>query len=219
MWWFNRFAVWRSGGRAVRVTPERTHPIADLDGLVVGGGDDIGLTIEEHITPAVRIDRARDALEVAALRDAEACSLPVLGICRGAQMINVARGGSLHEDVYESYTDAKHVRTVLPAKLVTIDADSRLAEILRVKYLRVNALHHQSVDRLGDGLRIVARDRYGIVQAIEADGPRLVLGVQWHPEFLVFNRAQIRLFRELVLAARSRQHRRQASAGEVLAAD
>ncbi|HYD98506.1 MAG TPA: gamma-glutamyl-gamma-aminobutyrate hydrolase family protein, partial [Alphaproteobacteria bacterium] len=127
---------------------------------------------------------------------------PVLGICRGSQMINVHRGDSLHTDIYKVYVEAPRLRTVLPKKPVLIDPDSRLFGILGERECRVNALHHQSVDRLGEGVRVAARDCYGIVQAIEVPAHSYMLGVQWHPEFLVADRGQQRLFHALVAACR-----------------
>ncbi len=93
-------------------------------------------------------------------------------------------------------------RTVLPRKPITVDVSSRLHDILGTASLVVNSLHEQAVNRPGKGLRIVARDRDGIVQAIEHTGDVLRLGVQWHPEYLPYRREQKRLFQALVDAAR-----------------
>lgn len=199
-----RLALLRVGGRAVRLMPgDDPVSIANLDGLIIGGGDDIGAELYGGtLLPDVRIDPERDRLEIGLLRQALPRGLPVLGICRGSQMINVALGGSLHTDIHEVYVAAPKMRTVLPKKVVTIETPSRLDRILRCNPCRVNALHHQSVDRLGDGLRVVARDEHGIVQAIEREGELFVLGVQWHPELLVFAPPHQRLFGALVAAAR-----------------
>ena len=86
--------------------------------------------------------------------------------------------------------------------MVRVKADSRLDRILRCNPCQVNALHHQSVDRLGTGLRIAARDQSGIVQAIESDSAPFLLGVQWHPELLFWKKPQQRLFAALATAAR-----------------
>lgn len=203
MWWFNRFALRRAGAEPVRLAVDATPDFASLDGVVVGGGDDIVPTLYGgEIDPAIRLDPERDALELEALTHADRRGLPVLGICRGSQMINIARGGSNVRDIYETYDGVPRLRTALPRKWVEIAADSLLARLLGRTRCRVNAIHHQSVDRLGQGLRVVARDAWGIVQAVEGRGPRFLVGVQWHPEFLVFDASQRALFRALTEAAR-----------------
>lgn len=199
MWWFNAVAVLRAGGWPRRVLPDRAQPLAALDALVVGGGDDIAPTLYGgELDPAIRLDPERDALELRALDFAMARNWPVLGICRGAQMLNVARGGTLHADIHAVYADARRMRTALPRKTVSIKRGTRLHGILGRDRARVNALHHQAVDRLGEGLEVVARDRAHVVQAIEARGDGILMGVQWHPEFLVHDRGQMRLYRQLV---------------------
>ncbi|WP_207455432.1 gamma-glutamyl-gamma-aminobutyrate hydrolase family protein [Azospirillum sp. SYSU D00513] len=201
-WWANRLALWRAGARAVRITADSPYPIDELDGLVVGGGDDIDASLYgEAARPHIRIDPQRDRLELNALDCAEKRRLPVLGICRGSQMINVHRGGTLHMDIHEVYEEAQRMRTVLPRKRIRIEPDSRLYGILGIGECRVNALHHQSVNRLGDGLRTVARERSGVVQGIESANHPFLIGVQWHPEYLVADERQQGLFRTLVDAS------------------
>lgn len=204
-WLFNRLALARAGARAVRLVPGRACDLDRLDGLVIGGGDDIEpARYGGQIEPTVKVDPDRDELELAALDWAGRRGRPVLGICRGAQMINVHRGGSLHTDIYRVYVEAPRLRTVLPRKVVCIEPASLLYQLLRRRECRVNALHHQSVDRPGRGVRVAARDLHGIVQALEVPGHPFLLGVQWHPEFLLADRGQQRLFRSLVLAVEGR---------------
>ena len=199
----HRLALARVGARSVRLIPGGALPDEPLQGLVIGGGDDIGAEIYGgKVLPDVRIDPERDKLELGLLKAALPAQLPILGICRGSQMINVALGGTLHTDIYEVYVQAPKMRTVLPRKTVTVEADSRLNGILRCNPCQVNALHHQSVDRLGRGLRIAARDESGIVQAIENGSGPFLLGVQWHPELLFWKKPQQRLFAALAAAAR-----------------
>jgi putative glutamine amidotransferase len=196
----HRLALWRAGAHAVRLTSGGAIPDR-LDGLVIGGGDDIGAEIYGgQVLPDIRIDPERDKLELKLLDTALPAGIPILGICRGSQMINVALGGSLHTDIHAVYIEAPRMRTVLPRKTVHIEENSRLHRITGCNPCRVNALHHQSVDRVGRDLRVVARDESGIVQAIEGTGVHFILGVQWHPELLVFSAPQQRLFAALAAA-------------------
>jgi putative glutamine amidotransferase len=202
MWWCNRLAIRRAGGVAVRIAAGAEQPAGRLDGLVVGGGDDIHPELYgSEVVLTVRLDRERDRLEQDAIAAALARRIPVLGICRGAQMLNVVHGGSLHTDIYMVYQTAPRLRTVLPRKTVHLDPGSHVYRIVGCADCRVNALHHQSVERIGRGLRIVGRDDHDIVQALEGEGGGFLIGVQWHPEFLAFNPGQQNLFRQLVAAA------------------
>ncbi len=201
MWWCNRLAVLLAGGRAEKIVPAGDHDFDRFMGFIIGGGDDIAPTLYgDEIDPAIRIDPDRDRLEQTVLGHAAEYRLPVLGICRGAQMINVHKGGAIHREIGEIYVEAPKLRTVLPRKRVEITPGSRLAGIIRRPAINVNALHHQSISNLGQGLAVAAKDLWGIVQGIEQKGERFVLGVQWHPEFLFFLPSHLRLFRALVEA-------------------
>ena len=147
-------------------------------------------------------DPRRDELEKNLLKTALDNSRPVLGICRGAQMINVSLGGTLYQDTSDFYTETPNIRSIRPVKDVTIEEHSHLRRILGVARLRVNSLHNQAVDRLGDGLEICARDSNGVVQAIESRGASYLTGVQWHPEYLPTSARHQRLFAKLVAQAR-----------------
>lgn len=176
--------------------------MGQVDGLIVGGGDDISPTLYGgDLKIAARLDPDRDALERRLVGEAIDAGKPVLGICRGAQMLNVALGGTLHQDAYARYENSRHVRTILPRQIVEIEPQSLLARIAGDAPMSVNALHTQSIDRLGEGLRAVARDRGGMIQAIERVEEPFAIGVQWHPEHLFYARRQRALFRALAAAA------------------
>lgn len=201
-WLFDWFAVWRHGGQPLRLSPSRDVP-ETLDGLIIGGGDDIQAHLyQAEVQINVRVDPQRDELELELLERFIPRQTPVLGICRGAQLINVHLGGTLDPDIYISNGGIKRRRTVLPRKTVDIVADSKLHHILRVSWCRINSLHHQAVQKAGRSIDIVARDRDGLVQGIESRDHDFLIGVQWHPEWLIFNRPQQRLIRALVKAAR-----------------
>ncbi|GED45596.1 hypothetical protein HME01_14480 [Vreelandella aquamarina] len=202
-WCFDWFAVWRHGGRPLRLSPSRPLP-EHLDGLIIGGGDDIQAHLYGgEVQLDVRLDPARDELELSLLNRFIPQNTPVLGICRGAQLINVHLGGTLDPDIYTTHEGLKRRRTVLPRKTVDIVGGSQLYQLLGVTWCRVNSLHHQAVNQAGKGIKIVARDRDGLVQGIESEAHDFLIGVQWHPEWLIFNRPQQRLIRALVKAAKA----------------
>jgi len=177
--------------------------MAQIDALIVSGGDDIHPSLygEEEV-PKAHYDPARDALEQAHIAWALKHNLPMLGICRGTQLINVSLGGSLHQDIRAQRKLTSNRGTVLPRKTAVLRANSGLAEVLKASRLRINSLHHQAVDQLGTGVRIVARDLDGFVQGIEPSGTRNWLGVQWHPEYLLYRPQHLRLFKWLVQQCR-----------------
>lgn len=205
MWMANKVAIRLAGGRARRITaddgPEALH---EVDGLLLGGGDDIGAEIYGgELTLDIRIDPERDRLERVALDEAFRRGLPVLGVCRGSQMINVHCGGTLHQEIRKVYHEAPYMRTILPKKWVEVEEGSRLCRLLGGRRrLKVNSLHHQSVDRPGAGLKVVARDEHGVVQGIEREADPFLVGVQWHPEFLFYAHSQNELLKALVAQAR-----------------
>jgi putative glutamine amidotransferase len=149
------------------------------------------------------VDHARDHLELALLERARELQLPVLGICRGAQLMNVAEGGSLQRHVQEFYEERPQLYTVLPRREVAIDDGTHLASVLGCTRILVNSLHFHAVSEAGEGLRIVAREGRGAAQAIEHPARPFWIGVQWHPEYLPQQRVHQQLFLALVACARS----------------
>lgn len=155
--------------------------------------------------PAWTLDPARDHLEFQLIDQAVRKNLPLLGICRGAQLLNVYFRGTLHQDLGAFYCEEPNPSSLFPVKKVVIAPGSRLAAVLGVNTLRINALHHQAVNTPGRGIVIVAREANGVVQAIESRQEDFVIGVQWHPEYLPQHPEQRRLFQSLVQHAREVQ--------------
>jgi putative glutamine amidotransferase len=231
-WWFSRLALRRAGAEAVRITPARPIPAEKLDGLVIGGGADVTEPLldgyVEAAPPRARrprivdfamaplvlslrwvagtrahgADTARDALELSLLAEAERAGLPVLGICRGAQLMNLAAGGTLLRHVGSLYEERPDLYTVLPRREITLAEGSRLQAVMAAESVLVNSLHFHAVDTPGRDLRVVAREPSGVVQAIEHVTRPFWIGVQWHPEYLPLRDAQARIFTGLVSAAR-----------------
>lgn len=193
----------------MRLTPGGQEPPQALDGIIIGGGEDIDPVLYSQPSDAHRrYDAERDAFELQMIDIAlRRSGFPLLGICRGAQLLNVFLGGSLFQELHSKRRLTSNRRTVLPLKTLHLERRSRLAEIMGCTRCKVNSLHNQAIDRVGRGLRVAGLDLDHIVQAVEAQGEdRLLLGVQWHPEFLPFMPSQQRLFRQLVEAARQRRH-------------
>lgn len=181
-----------------------------LDGLFLPGGEDIdpaNYGAERHDLLGAT-DKERDRTELLLTRWAVEKGMPVLGVCRGAQMINVACGGSLHQDILSERPDlAKHdyfppsFERFRISHRIDIEADSRLANALGQVH-EVNSMHHQGIDRIGFGLRVVARADDGLPEAVEAPALPYVVGVQWHPEELAkTDQMSANLFYDFVRAA------------------
>jgi putative glutamine amidotransferase len=179
-----------------------------LDGLLLTGGGDIHpfLFGEEPNRKLGAFDPERDAFEIAIMKTMLNLRKPVLGICRGIQVINVALGGTLYQDLETQLPGSlQHQQQAArrhPAHGVTVQPESRLAGILGSARLRVNSLHHQAIRDPAPGLRVTAWADDGVIEGVEAPGDPLLLGVQWHPEDLWrHDPAAASLFRALVQAA------------------
>ena len=175
-------------GAAATVTADRYA--RGLDGLVLQGGVDISPVMygETALYDDWQGDPVRDGYELELLKAFIARGKPVLGICRGAQLINIALGGSLFQDIPTQVPGSlPHRDLELFDRLrhdVLIEPGSRLAGMYQgATGMRTNSLHHQSVNRLGRGLIVEAVTADGVIEAIRSSGPEYLFGVQWHPEF------------------------------------
>ncbi len=201
-WWFIRWALHRAGAEAIHLTPEHRDIPSHVDGIIISGGDDIDQGLYLPDAPEIApMNPRRDRFEIRALEKLLPTGIPILGICRGAQLLNVVLGGSLHVDLRTLRQRTSNRRMLLPHKTLHIDTNSHLFNILGESQCRINSLHHQAIDRLGEGMLISARDLDNITQAVEDPQHRFRLGVQWHPEYLPLQARQRRLFDELCEAA------------------
>lgn len=202
-WWATRFMLALQGVRAVYLTSRSPFPTEPIHGIIIGGGNDIE---PEHFGESKHPDRPydpeRDIFEMTMIRRAMEDNIPMLGICRGAQLINVVFGGSLHMDIRPRRQRTTNRNTVRPTKWVTLEPSSRLHQHVGQTRFKVNSLHRQAIDQLGNGLTIIGRDDDNFVQAVEGNFGFL-LGVQWHPEYLPYLASQRRLFQLFADAVRS----------------
>lgn len=211
-------AVQEAGGIPLLLTPHFTPEVQAalwqrLDGLILTGGGDIEPErFGEARHPKVDdVSPARDDLEIGLTQRALHDDVPLFAICRGIQVLNVALGGTLVQDIPSEWPHAllhsqKAPRHEATHPVKVMGEGTRLGRVLGTLELDVNSMHHQAIKRLGEGLREVAWAPDGIVEGVEMPGDdRFVVGVQWHPEELVgHDQAARNLFAAIVDAARRR---------------
>ena len=192
-----RQSIQHAGGEARIVDP--STPVADaldgVGGLLLTGGEDVAPALyDEETHPTVHVNEERDSFELALIEEARRRDLPILGICRGIQVLNVAGGGSLVQDIPSQVAGALD-HTLLPpahqafdlAHEIWLDRDTLLARLLREAIgtgdtCAVNSRHHQAVKDPAPGFRVSATAPDGVIEAIEDPRLRFCVGVQWHPE-------------------------------------
>ncbi|GAA4667224.1 gamma-glutamyl-gamma-aminobutyrate hydrolase family protein [Streptomyces chumphonensis] len=206
-------ALWRAGGEPATLHPhapdgrcdpaETAARLARFDGVLLPGGGD--LSPHRYGAACVHdavydVDHAQDAFDLEVARHARAAGMPLLAVCRGLQVVNTARGGTLHQDM--GGPDREHRHLTHPVRLAP---GSVVADVIGAGATEASCYHHQHVDRLGAGLTATAHAADGTVEAVEAPGDRgWFLAVQWHPEDTAeTDPAQQRLFDALVAAARA----------------
>ncbi|EWH11933.1 peptidase C26 [Catenovulum agarivorans DS-2] len=192
-------SIFLAGGRAKRISIKRQRKQDNFAAFVISGGDDIHPSLYGgEVMEKATYDRKRDELEMHYIKYALQHSKPLLGICRGFQLLNVVCGGSLYPDIRPMRRKTTNRAMILARKPVRVCKHSKLASILGKTRIRVNSLHHQAINQLGDNLSACAYDADNFIQAIESTNKQPLLGVQWHPEYLLYKSRQRRLFRWLI---------------------
>lgn len=229
-WLFTSLSIRLAGGVPVRVTPSTFDHSLEYDGYVIGGGSDIHpenrtqsplpkvnrsiwLKIKESFMYPMEFlsrftkgsfDKARDDMEIAFIDYAIENDKPILGICRGHQLLNAALGGSMYTSTLPLLKDKPRIRSPFPRKdVIYVKDDSLIAEIAGDDPIHVNAIHSQAVAEPADELEITAKEKAGLNQVLESANSDKVLGVQWHPEYLVYMKTHRNIFRWLVEEARN----------------
>lgn len=229
-WLFTALSVKLAGGIPVRITPDSFNGDLAFDGYIIGGGSDIhpeNRKLENiphysrsYITKlkeallypmefisrfgAIKYDKQRDNMEIQFIKNALEHDVPLLGICRGHQLLNAECGGTLFSSTLDVLKEKVRKRSVLPRKEVFVTKkDSLINDIAGKSPVSVNAIHSQAIAKPGDNLRVTGVEKSGIAQVIETKDDSPILGVQWHPEYLPYARAHRAIFTWLVNEAAS----------------
>jgi putative glutamine amidotransferase len=209
-------ALRRAGAATVLIPPQpedAVDVVDGLDGVLLAGGDDCDPRAygEEPLPSVEAMDPRRQDNDLALARAARVRGVPTLGICLGVQMMSVAAGGALVQDIdSQLQTEINHVSppSNRARHRVEVRPGTRLAEILSPGALDVNSSHHQAVRRPGNGLRVAANAPDGVIEGLEDPAHPFYVGVQWHPEDMPGEDSATRLFGAFVDAARKRAERR-----------
>lgn len=213
--WNYAQAVTEAGGVPILIPPTADMAqIAEIiDGWLIPGGDDIDArNFGEENHPEVKLqDPARFEAE-ARLYKAAGNDMPIFGICYGCQFVNVMRGGNLIQHLPDVVGHDSHTGGTLQS--YEVDSDSKLGGVIESHQIEGKSYHHQAIDRTGSGLKVVARNEDGTVEAVEDDGHPWLVGVQWHPERTQQDPKTRKIFTDFVqAAARYRKSKSKVAAG------
>ncbi|HZK32953.1 MAG TPA: gamma-glutamyl-gamma-aminobutyrate hydrolase family protein [Tissierellaceae bacterium] len=210
-------AVFAAGGIPVSIPiiydEANYHNYLDiLDGIIFTGGLDISpLSYDENPLKEInQISAIRDKYELGLFKKAYGRKMPILGICRGLQIANIALGGNLYQDIYTQVPNClghnpEGISNTEFYHSIKVEKDSKLYSVFKKEKIFVNSLHHQAIKELGNNLLVSALSEDGIIEAIEATDDRFLIGLQFHPENLAKEHPEfLKIFNELILAAKSK---------------
>lgn len=177
-----------------------------IDGIIFAGGEGVSpMKFNEDPSKAIsNINPLRDNFELALFEEAYNRDMPILGVCRGTQLINVALDGNLYQDIFSQVPNCNgHMPSEMQVydlfHVIDIEENSKLFDIFNTKELEVNSFHHQGIKNLGKDLKVTATSRDGVVEGIESLSKKFLIGVQWHPEDLVLKHKEfLKLFKALI---------------------
>lgn len=197
-----KIAVFLVGGKTVNLTPSDPQFELKIDALIISGGTDIHPSFYDFKKEKLNYtyDRSRDFMELEWLKQADKKNLPTLCICRGAQLLNIYFGGSLFFDISKSFKNA-HYPSSLWGKIFfrkqTKILSGKLKKLFGKSQIPVNSLHTQAIARVGEDLKKTMMEENGVIQAVEHKKKRFFIGVQFHPEFLIYKEEFRRVFKAL----------------------
>ncbi|OOM82087.1 putative glutamine amidotransferasec [Clostridium puniceum] len=177
-----------------------------IDGIIFSGGEGVDpIKFSENPSKSVsNINPSRDNFELALFHEAYNRNMPILGICRGAQLINVALGGSLYQDIFSEIPNCHgHMPSEMQVydlfHIIDIEENSKLFDIFKAMELEVNSFHHQAIKDIGKDLKVTATARDGVIEGIESLSRKFLIGLQWHPEDLILKHKEfLKLFKALI---------------------
>lgn len=206
----NRFAfffiklnLWIQGAKAIPLYPDKKQiDFNYINGVILSGGNDIDPTLygADHNAHNTPLDTKRDQFELDILEKAYTKRLPILGICRGAQLINIYFKGDLYPTILDLDQYLIHQNSIFPIKNILIKKFSNLFSIVRKTPITANSIHNQAIKTVGEKLTVSATHKK-IIEAIEKTDYPFLLGVQWHPEYLFYFQEERNIFKEFVNAA------------------
>ncbi|SKB80820.1 gamma-glutamyl-gamma-aminobutyrate hydrolase family protein [Malaciobacter marinus] len=204
---FIRFNLYLSGAKSVSLRANNHISKDKIDGMILSGGSDINPVLyggrkDAHNT---KLDKKRDAFELDMISYAVKRKIPIFGICRGAQLLNIFFEGDLYPTILDFDEYIIHQNSIFPIKDVYVKKKTKLFDILKKDKIKANSIHNQAINKVGESLKVTA-EHEGLIQAIEKRNYPFMLAVQWHPEYLFYIKEHRELFNDFVKACNEKKN-------------